>query len=142
MRTSIGRRLCVLAPCLLVLALSLIACGPSGGATATAGQPEPTPTPSPAGATPSLGLVGRWVIVDYGLELEFAADGRLTQYIMADEHQVEYWTTEGFFRIIGNGWIVIEWANEEPAEFEYLLEEPWLMLRAPDGQVTRYRRMR
>ena len=85
--------------------------------------------------------MGRWIILEYGLELEFAPDGRLTQYIMADEHQVEYWTTEGSFRIIRNGWMVIQWANEEPEEFEYRLEDRWLTLRAPDGKVSRYLRL-
>ena len=140
MRMSIAIQSSVLVTCAFLLAVPLMACGQSGRPAAPTGFPEPTRLPPPADEMPPPGPLGRWIHLDWGLELEFAPDGRLTKYVMADEHQVEYWTTEGLFRIIEAGRMAIQWAGEEPQEYEYRLDEGWLMLRAPDGKVSRYYR--
>jgi hypothetical protein len=111
---------------------------PSSEATAPLSWPALTQT---AGATLSAtGIVGRWVMLDGGLELEFSPDGQFARHYPADEHQVEYWSIEGSYQLLDGDRVLIELSGEEPATYEYRLGEPWLMLRDQDGQVARYYR--
>ncbi len=87
-----------------------------------------------------MGIVGRWVMLEGGLEIEFLPSGQFTRYYAADEHQVEYWSIEGSYRLLNDNRVLIELSGEAPTTYEYRLGEPWLMLRAPDGKVTRYHR--
>jgi len=80
--------------------------------------------------------VGRWEILDAGLDLEFYDSGKCARHIESNEFS--WVSTEGTYQFIGQDRLVIELGSEGRTEYEYRLEGIWLMLRDANGKVTRY----
>jgi hypothetical protein len=128
---------------------ALAGCSPERAVQAPTASSSPISTVPLAGTqSGSVGIttpvapsiVSRWVIVESGLDVEFCADGQFVCYVSADDHEQEYWTMEGSYRLLDDKWLEIQLSGEDPVVYEYRLGELWMMLRAPDGAVSRYRR--
>lgn len=82
--------------------------------------------------------MGRWSIREGALDLQFYADGKFTRYMASDYH--EWWGVEGTYQLAGQDRVVVELPDEGKIEYEYRIQEPWLLLRDQSGTITTYRR--
>jgi hypothetical protein len=83
-------------------------------------------------------LVGWWEMIEGGFFYEFRPDGSCARHLESAEDT--YWTTEARCQLLDADRLVIQLRGEEAIEYEWRLEDPWLMLRDGSGRVTRYRR--
>jgi hypothetical protein len=112
-----------------------------GGMVPTATMMPATPTEPAARETTADIIVGVWTAIDGALHLQFFSDGRFVRhYGGREDDPEEFWGQKGAYRVTSRESLVIEVAGVEASEFEYRVEEPWLMLRDEDGKVMRFRR--
>ncbi len=77
-------------------------------------------------------------MIDGGFYYEFRADGSCARHLESSEDT--YFTTEGRCQLIGADRLVVQLRGDQPIEYEWRLEDPWLVLRDASGRVTTYRR--
>jgi hypothetical protein len=126
---------------------ALVSCGPGRGSVQAPASPTvatvptrlaPKATLTGASAASWSSLAGWWGMIDGGFFFEFREDGTCARHLESSEDS--FFTTEGRCELVGVERLVIELRGGEATEYEWRLEEPWLMLRDAAGNVTRYRR--
>ena len=100
-----------------------------------------TPTEGAAEQATADLIVGVWTAIDGALHLQFFSDGKFVRhYGGREDAPEEFWSQQGAYRFTSRESLVIEVAGVESNQFEYRLEEPWLILRDEAGKVMRFRR--
>ena len=113
----------------------------SSDPTAVAPLVPPTATPTSTPVNASSRIVGLWTAIDGALHLQFFSDGRFARHFGGREDDPDELSSEhGIYRLGDADRLLIDVPRLGAVYYEYMVGEPWLMLRDPDGRVIRFRR--